>query len=300
MYQLLSLINGVILAFMISINGKLSEKYNAFTAAAIIHVVGSLFALLICALKKDKKHLWSHKPKWIYLGGAIGVFTTVFNNLAFGYISITSVIALGLLGQTITSLVIDIFGLFGMEKRPLKKYSLIGLGFSVFGIFMMVDTSIMTAVFAIVISFASGISVVLSRTVNARLAEKTDALYSSLANHLVGLPITILIALATSKMDLFAVAESGSFQPWIYLGGIIGVIVVVLFNITVPKVPALKLTLLVFVGQVFAGIILDAMVGKNYSDKSFFGGIVIALGIAINMIIEWINAAKEQKNLYLK
>lgn len=64
--------------------------------------------------------------------------------------------------------------------------------------------------------------------------------------------------------------------------------------------PALKLTLLVFVGQVFAEIILDAMVGKNYSDKSFFCGIVIALGIAINMIIEWINAARRQKHHHLK
>jgi len=51
---------------------------------------------------------------------------------------------------------------------------------------------------------------------------------------------------------------------------------------------------------VFTEIILDAMVGKNYSDKSFFGGIVIALGIAINMIIEWINAARRQKHQYLK
>lgn len=295
MYQLLSLLNGIILAFMISINGELAEKYDAFTAAVIIHIVGSLFALLICILKKNKKHLWDHKPRWIYLGGAIGVFTTVFHNLAFGYISITSVIALGLLGQAVTSLVIDIFGLFSMKKRPFKKYTLIGLGFSVFGILIMIDTTIMTAVFAIVISFASGISVVLSRTVNARLAEKTDALYSSLVNHLVGLPITILIALVVSKMDLFAVATSNSFQPWIYLGGVIGVIVVMLFNITVPKVPALKLTLLVFIGQVFTGIILDVIVGNNYSDKSFFGGIVIALGVAINMIIEWLNIAKEQR-----
>ena len=127
MYQLLALINGIILSVMISVNGNLSVQYSAFTAAAIIHAVGSLFALLLCAFQKNRKPVWTHRPRWIYLGGAIGVFTTVFQNLAFTCISITSVIALGLLGQTVTSLVIDSSGLFGMEKRPLPRYALIGL-----------------------------------------------------------------------------------------------------------------------------------------------------------------------------
>ena len=80
MYQLLALINGIILSVMISVNGNLSVQYSAFTAAAIIHAVGSLFALLLCAFQKNRKPVWTHRPRWIYLGGAIGVFTTVFQN----------------------------------------------------------------------------------------------------------------------------------------------------------------------------------------------------------------------------
>ena len=105
------------------------------------------------------------------------------------------------------------------------------------------------------ISFASGISMVLSRTANARLAEKTGALQGSLVNHLTGLPITVGLALAAAAISGTPVTASagGSFRLWIYLGGALGVIVVMLLNITVPKIPGFQLTLLVFVGQVFTG-----------------------------------------------
>ena len=272
MYQLLALINGIILSVMISVNGNLSVQYSAFTAAAIIHAVGSLFALLLCAFQKNRKPVWPHRPRWIYLGGAIGVFTTVFQNLAFTCISITSVIALGLLGQTVTSLVIDSSGLFGMEKRPLPRYALIGLSLSVFGIFVMLDTTVTTAALGAAISFASGISMVLSRTANARLAEKTGALQGSLVNHLTGLPITVGLALAAAAISA------------------LGVIVVMLLNITVPKIPGFQLTLLVFVGQVFTGILLDSAAGSYHTGTSLWGGIIIAAGIAVNMILEQVTA----------
>ncbi len=60
----------------------------------------------------------------MYLGGAIGVLTTLFHNLAFTKISVTSIIALSLFGQTITSLIVDKFGIFGMQKRVFERTSL--------------------------------------------------------------------------------------------------------------------------------------------------------------------------------
>ena len=44
MYQLLALLTGVTLAVMVSVNGNLTAAYSVFVAAAIVHLVGSLFA----------------------------------------------------------------------------------------------------------------------------------------------------------------------------------------------------------------------------------------------------------------
>ncbi len=173
MHQLLALLTGSILSIMILINGNLTVYYGVYFAAVIIHVVGSGFAFILRTLQKERKPLFTHGPKWIYLGGAIGVFTTVFNNFAYGHISLTSIVALGLLGQSVTSLIIDTFGLFGMKKQLLDKRSIPpGLIISVSGILFMLDRSVSYAFLAVLLSLGSGITVVLSRTANARLAEK--------------------------------------------------------------------------------------------------------------------------------
>ncbi|MDD6770760.1 DMT family transporter [Inconstantimicrobium porci] len=284
MYQLLALLTGITLSVMISINGNLSNQYGVFLSAVIIHVVGSLSAFIMCIFKKDKKPLFTHSPKWIYLGGAIGVCSTVFNNLAYSHISMTSIVALGLLGQALTSLLIDRFGLLGMQKQNFSKTSIPGFIIAFSGMIFMLDTSISDSIIAVFVSLATGISVVLSRTVNARLAEKTGALQGSLINHLVGLPITIVIAIIAG--NIYPAASVSTIKPWIYFGGILGVAVVLLFNVTVPKISAFKLTILTFIGQVFTGIGLDLIIGNNYSNNSFIGGIIISCGIAINLFFE--------------
>lgn len=292
MYQLLALLTGLILAIMISINGNLTDQYGVFTASVIIHIVGVIFAYMLCVLKKERQPIRRHSPKWIYLGGALGVIPTLCNNFSFGHISLTSIVALGLLGQTIASLTIDGLGLFGMKRRPFQKESVIGFVFALIGIVLMLDHSI-TAVVHTTLSLLSGVAVVLSRTVNSRLSDNIGALRGSLVNHLVGLPITIVIALIASVCTSTTINTAAPFRPWIYLGGTLGVLTVLLCNLTVPKVSSFKLTVLTFIGQIFTGILLDLIIGGDYSQTSFVGGVVIALGIAVNMIVEQIQILKK-------
>lgn len=296
MYHMLTVLTGIVLAVMISVNGNLTAQYGAFPAAAIIHAVGVVAAGVLCALQKDKKKLTGHKPFWIYLGGAVGVATTVFQNLAFGKISMTSIVALGLLGQTAASLLVDSFGLMGMKRHPFPKENIPGLILSLIGILVMFDSSMsISAAVAILISFGAGITVVISRTMNARLGEYTGALRSSLVAHLVGLPITILIALLVTQGNMLQGAATMPFRPWIYLGGVMGVSVILLCNLTVPKVPAYQLTVLTFVGQIFTGIALDLLLGNEYQNVSFWGGLIIASGIAANYYLGHRMKVKKQK-----
>ena len=286
MIQFLTFLTGVVLAIMISINGNLSNVYGVFWATAIIHIVGSLVALVPCILQKDRKPLWRYGPKWIYLGGVLGVFTTVANNLATQYISITSILALGLMGQTIAALCIDSFGLFGMQKVVFKKKSFLGFVFAIFGICMMIDLKAMTSLLGVFISLCAGISVVLSRTVNARLANHIGGLRGALVNHLVGIPSSILVALILAgRFPTEAISVTPS-NLWMYIGGAMGVCVVFLCNTTVPKIPAFQNTILTFVGQMLTGVIIDAWMGKSFMDRSFVGGLIVAVGIVINMIVD--------------
>ena len=286
MYQFLTFLTGVILGFMISLNGGLSAAHGVLPSVVIIHLVGSVFALVLCLIRKEKISLALQRPLWIYLGGAVGVLTTIFQNFAFGHISMTSIIALGLFGQAATSLIFDRFGLMGMEKRPFDRSSIIGIIFAAAGIIVMLDNTVTSTVYAVVLAAASGISIVLNRTINARLSEKIGAMPGSFVNHIVGLAVSFVIMLISAKgLPVLQFAGRG-LNPLIYFGGFLGVINIFLMNIAVPKLPAFKFTIISFVSQILTGVLLDVFVSQTYSSKSLAGGLIIAAGVLISTIVE--------------
>ncbi|BBF44384.1 possible membrane-spanning protein [Lachnospiraceae bacterium KM106-2] len=140
MYYLLSILSGFLIAAMVAVNGYLTTWHGTYLATVIIHFVGLVFVFLFIKLKKGRI-FGSHKrlPYYCYLGGAIGVITTVCNNIGFGKISVSAILALGLLGQSITAIVIDHFGLFHMKVQKFNPKKLIGYAFVLIGIVFLMD-----------------------------------------------------------------------------------------------------------------------------------------------------------------
>lgn len=294
MYTFLSLLNGILVAVMISLNGYLAAVYGSYGSTVIIHVVGCLFALLLLLPARKKLCRSLKLAPWQYLGGAIGFLTVVLDNLAFGRISMTSLIAISLFSQTLFSVLIDIRGLFGMQKIPFRRSSLAGLLCSFAGIALMLLQNGTGTVFAVACAFGTGITVVLSRTVNASLAAKTTPLQGSLVNHLVGLPFAVLFTLLLNPAEMSSLAQLPDPRLWIYLGGVLGVLTVLMNNITVPRLPAFTVTLLSFLGQIFTGLLLDLLLGGTYSRSSLAGGLIIAAGMALNLCLEQFSAMKKE------
>lgn len=297
MFNLLALLSGIVVAVMVVFNGDLTSVYGNYNATFIIHLVGVIFAFIFSKIRGQKLFSRKKLPLWLYSAGAIGIFTTLFNNYSFGKISLTGILALTLFGQTVFSLLIDNLGLFGMKKHPLRKSSLIGLLFSLAGIiFMLTDLAGVdsAAVVAIIFSISVGCIIVTSRTINARLSEYIGAMPGSFINHLVGLPFTLILALVMPSNDITAIAQRPSPHAWIYLGGLLGVLVTYVLNITVPNISSFSLTLLAFVGQVFIGIVIDLIRKNDFSSVTFYGGIIVAAGIALNMSIEYVQSLRKK------
>lgn len=140
MYYLLSIICGSLIASMISVNGGLTDLYGTYTATVIIHFVGLIFIALYLKIKGESFLPKERLPLHYFLGGAIGVGTTVFNNISVGSLSISAILALSLLGQSITSIVIDHFGLMGMPVERFNKKKIFGLLFVLMGIVIIISS----------------------------------------------------------------------------------------------------------------------------------------------------------------
>jgi len=282
MYYFISLLMGILISIMIAFNGGLTQQYGVYTATVIIHIVGLILIAAVVLIKRE--HFFPKRFAWfLYLGGAIGVLTTVFNNLSFGRISVSAILALGLLGQSIAGLVIDQYGLFNMPKHLFTKQKIIGLVLILIGIASMINNFEWLAV---VVSFIAGINIVLSRTINAKLADVTSVRVSTFYNYLVGLAVAIPVFLLLGRGETRIAAFVFSANWYIYLGGVLGVCVVLLGNIAVMKVSAFYLTLLIFIGQVFSGILIDIVISQEISLRNLVGGVFVALGLSINLWLD--------------
>jgi len=280
MFYLLSIFTGVLIALSIALNGVLTEHYGVYLATVIIHMVGLLVIALIVLIKRINPFASKH-PWYYYLGGAVGVATVVFINMAFGRISVSAILALGLLGQSVAGLIFDQYGWLGMPKHPFKRSKLIGILFILAGIAAMITGF---EVLAVILAFASGVSIVIARTFNALLSEKTSAYTSTFYNNTVGVSVALLVFAILGRGELTGFSINPSW--WIYTGGIVGVAIITLSNITVVKVSALYLSLLVFIGQVFTGVVIDIAISGEFSPRNLIGGALVTCGLVVNLLLD--------------
>lgn len=283
MFYFLSLLAGLLITGLIASNGGLSEHYGIYTASVIIHIVGLIAMTVTLLIRRESP--FAHSAAWIlYIGGGIGVLTTLFNNFAFGFITVSALLALNLLGQSVTGLLVDQFGLMGMARHPFHMRKLAGLALVIAGIIVMIDTFVLIPV---LISFAAGICIVLSRTVNAKLAEKSSVYVSTFYNYVVGLSLSLVALLILGQGELGALSQMTlSLEPLIYLGGLFGAAVVLISNITVMRVSAFYLTLLMFVGQIFSAIVFDMVISRSFEPLLVAGGVLVALGLIVDLLID--------------
>ncbi len=288
MYYILSIIAGVIISVMIMVNGALTGYYGTMQATVIIHIVGLIFISLWILKKKENPFSGKRLPFYLYLGGALGTFTTVFNNAAFGKISVSAILALCLFGQSVNSILIDEYGWFKMPRTRFNPRKLWGLFIILLGIVFMIFPMDWQSsmIVAIVMSFLSGVTIVTSRTVNAWLAAETSELKSTFFNYVIGLAgAGILLFTMGGGIQKSAVSLSIP-QIWIFTGGLLGVFVVLISNMTVAKISSFSMTLLMFIGQVFTGIVLDIFLSGEFSFKNLVGGICVSGGLIVNMLID--------------
>lgn len=138
----------------------------------------------------------------------------------------------------------------------------------------------------ILIAILSGITIVISRIVNANLADKMGLFQSTFYNFLTGLLFSSLILFfANENFDLQAITST-SVPFYAYIGGIIGIFSISLSNYVAPKISAFYMTLLIFIGQIGIGIFIDYVVSNEVSIGKIIGGILVAIGLSYNLSID--------------
>ena len=137
MNKLTSVFVGGLISLMILLNATLASYTGNYQSSIIVHLVGLIGISMVLVFRKSKIKWHKSVPLYAYSAGFIGVMPIIFNNISFNVIGVSITLALGLLGQSISSVLIDHYGFFEMKIIKFNKRKLIGLMIIIIGIVIM-------------------------------------------------------------------------------------------------------------------------------------------------------------------
>ena len=271
---------GCLLSLMNTCNARLSWVYGDYCAAVMIHAVGLIVLLPLM-------FTWGRpqgQARWYqYTGGLIGIVTLVFVNIGVNGVGVTGNLVLMLLGQVTASALVDHFALLGAKRNAFSVQKGVAITVMTLGCIAMLLLSgerRSASLLAALLSFFSGWSMVLARMANASLAQTSGTGFSTVMNYITGLTGSLLLFMWMGSPRMAPFPMPGlSFV--FYLGGALGALGIFLCNVVTPRLPALQMSLIVFVGQIFSGMILDALMSR-FAVGTLVGGLLVAVGMLLN------------------
>ena len=135
------------------------------------------------------------------------------------------------------------------------------------------------------IAFITGISTVISMVQNSRLSQFTSLAQTTLLNFMTGLTgMIILFLIGGHSIASFSGLSDMHFFG--YLGGLMGVSVVLLSSFVMQKISVIAASMLMYTGQMIAGFIIDYFRDVAMSPIKIIGCVLIILGVYIHSYIE--------------
>jgi transporter family-2 protein len=138
MKKFIPLLAGSFISLMATLNTELSQKIGEGYSVFIIHFAGFILLTLFSILYGSRIKFDRKIPIWFYMGGGIGIFVVLFNNLSIKNIGVSLTLSLGIAGQIITSIFLEHIGFLGTEKKRFRISMLPGIVMILAGSIMII------------------------------------------------------------------------------------------------------------------------------------------------------------------
>lgn len=135
------------------------------------------------------------------------------------------------------------------------------------------------------LALLSGGTVALSILLNARLGAVKGLYKGVFVNYLMGLVVSLPIMLIINGLN-FPQVEVNWILMFALTGGIIGFVCVVISSHITPKIGILYVTILLFIGQLGTGVVIDGIREGSFSIGKIIGGVLIVAGLAYLLRLE--------------
>ncbi|WP_374668978.1 DMT family transporter [Micromonospora sp. CPM1] len=284
--------SGVMVAVQSRINGELGVRLADGIAAAVVSFgVGLLILLvLVPATPGGRRGLSALRGAlragtlrpWQCLGGVCGAFLVATQGLTIGALGVAVFTVAVVAGQSGSSLLVDRAGIGPAGRQPVTPNRLIGAVLTVLAVLLAVGDRLgdPQALALALLPLAAGVGIAWQQAVNGRVrAASGSAMTATLVNFTVGtaaLLVTFAVDLAVRGRPAGAFPD----EPWLYLGGPLGIVFIALAAALVRFTGVLLLGLATIAGQIVGAVLLDLLLPTAASHP----GLDTLLGAALTMV----------------
>ena len=261
---------GVLTALQARINGQLGLRLgDGFVAAAISFSSGFVVLVALSAILPAGRRGFGRLragirdrtiPWWMLAGGLAGAFTVATQGLAVAVIGV-SLFTVGVVaGQTVSGLVLDRAGYGPAGVVAITVPRLIGglLALVAVGVSLQSDVLQRVPWWMLVMPVIAGAGIAWQQATNGRLRQRVGTpLTATLVNFFGG--TVVLVIAAAVHVALVGAPAALPTEPWLYLGGVIGVTYIFMSAALVVHTGVLLLGLGTVAGQLVTAFALDAL-----------------------------------------
>jgi transporter family-2 protein len=266
------------------INGELEARTgSALEAAAASFVVGLVILGVVLPFRRAGiARLRAGRIKWWWcLGGLAGAFFVAM--AAHGVpeigVALTSVCLVA--GTTTGALLTDEFGIGPSGRHAPSLWRLLGVAVVILAVAIgaIGDRHGSLRPGLVVLLFAAGASTAVQQAVNGQLrGVADDVVVAAFISFAGGATALVIAVLATGQLDVHSLPSAS----WVYLGGPLGVVYILIGAAMVRVLGVLRFVLGVVAGQLIAAVVLDAAwaePGTTLHPTTVVGAVVTVIGV---------------------
>ena len=135
---LAALLSGALMSIQGVFNTQVTKQTSLWVSTGWVQ----FSAFLVCILawlftgRQSIGALWQIENRYTLLGGMIGAFITITVIQSMGTLGPARAAMLIVISQLVIAWVIELFGMFGMEKQPFEWRKLLGMAVAIAGIIL--------------------------------------------------------------------------------------------------------------------------------------------------------------------
>jgi len=133
----------------------------------------------------------------------------------------------------------------------------------------------------------AGSLVVLSMVMNSQLSRGVGVFQGVFFNFAGGLLTALPVYFLCVYFGWEVFGNTDTSVPWYaFLGAFFGIAIVAACNVVIPKIPVVYSAVLIFLGQIVTGLVLDAVMAGFFDPYKAIGALLITAGLFLNARID--------------